>query len=160
MCLNRNLKHKLFNTLRSKEGLIMKLGQFDTENMLKICTRKQSQKQPSRGVPRKRCSENMQQIYRRTPIAKCDFNKVAIEITLQHGCSPVNLLHIFEKSFPKNTSGRLLLGPHIWNLLPEYIKAETNFINQWSAPICKCNLCVYVNKQVRDINFSLLFNLF
>ena len=26
---------------------------------------------------RKRCSENMQQTYRRTPIPKCDFNKVA-----------------------------------------------------------------------------------
>ena len=35
------------------------------------------QKQPSRGVLRKRCSENMQQIYRRTPMPKCDFNKVA-----------------------------------------------------------------------------------
>ena len=39
-----------------------------------------SQKQPSRGVLRKRCSENMQQIYRRTPIPKCDFNKVALQI--------------------------------------------------------------------------------
>ena len=46
-------------------------------------------KQPPRGVPRKRCSENMQQIYRRTPMPKCDFNKVAsnfIEIALPHGC--------------------------------------------------------------------------
>ena len=43
---------------------------------------------------------------------KCVFNKVAkqlIEITLWYGCSPVNLLHIFEIPFPKNTSGRLLL---------------------------------------------------
>ena len=30
------------------------------------------QKQPPRGVPRKRCSENMQQIYRRTPMPKCE----------------------------------------------------------------------------------------
>ena len=35
------------------------------------------QKQPSRGVLKKRCSGNMQQIYRRTPMQKCDFNKVA-----------------------------------------------------------------------------------
>ena len=35
------------------------------------------QKQPSRGVLIKRCSENMQQIYRRTSMPKCDFNKVA-----------------------------------------------------------------------------------
>ena len=44
------------------------------------------------------------------------------------------------------------LGLHIWNSLPEHMKAETNFvkfkeyINQWFGPICKCNLCVYVNK--------------
>ena len=38
------------------------------------------QKQPSRGVPRKRCSENMQQIYRRTTMPKCDFNKVAKQL--------------------------------------------------------------------------------
>ena len=35
------------------------------------------QEQPPRGVLRKRCSKNMQQIYRRTPMLKCDFNKVA-----------------------------------------------------------------------------------
>ena len=54
----------------------------------------------------------MQQIYRWTSMPKCDFNKVAcsfIEITLCHGCSPVNLLHIFRAPFPKNTFGRLIL---------------------------------------------------
>ena len=35
----------------------------------------------------------------------CNF----IEITLRHGRSPVNLLHIFRTPFPKNTSGVLLL---------------------------------------------------
>ena len=34
----------------------------------------------------------------------CNF----IEITLQHECSPVNLLYIFRKPFPRNTSGWLL----------------------------------------------------
>ena len=61
--------------------------------------------------PRKRCSENMQQIYRRTPMPKIDFNKVAsnfIEIALRHGCSTVNLLHIFRTAFIKNTSGVIL----------------------------------------------------
>ena len=33
---------------------------------------KNAQKQSPRGVSRKRCSENMQQIYRRTPMPKCD----------------------------------------------------------------------------------------
>ena len=32
-----------------------------------------------------------------------------IEITLRHGCSLINLLHIFRTTFPKNTSGLLLL---------------------------------------------------
>ena len=36
-----------------------------------------------------------------------------IEIALRHGCSPVNLLHIFRKPFPKNTSGWLLLEKSI-----------------------------------------------
>ena len=38
---------------------------------------------------------------------KCDFNKVAKQ--LRHGCSPLNLLHIFRTLFLKNTSGGLLL---------------------------------------------------
>ena len=33
------------------------------------------QEELSRGVFIKRCSKNMQQIYRRTPMPKCDFNK-------------------------------------------------------------------------------------
>ena len=32
-----------------------------------------------------------------------------IEIVLRHGCSPVNLQHIFRTTFLKNTFGRLLL---------------------------------------------------
>ena len=62
------------------------------------------QKQPSRGVLKKRCSENMQPIYRRTPMPKYDFNN-----HISHGCSPVNLPHIFRTPFPKNTSGWVLL---------------------------------------------------
>ena len=40
---------------------------------------------------------------------KCDFNKL-----LQHGCSPVNLLHIFRTTFPKKTSeGYYFLAEHL-----------------------------------------------
>ena len=45
---------------------------FDGEQSIK--------KQPSRGVPRKRCFENMQYVYRRTRMPKCDFNKVAKQL--------------------------------------------------------------------------------
>ena len=40
---------------------------------------------------------------------KSDLNKVAKQITRQHECHPVNLLHIFRATFPKNNSGGLLL---------------------------------------------------
>ena len=43
-----------------------------------------SQKQPFRSVLKKRCSENMQQIYRKVLMPKCDF-----KIALWHGFSPV-----------------------------------------------------------------------
>ena len=40
------------------------------------------------------------------------------EITLQHGCSPVNLLHIFRTSFPKNTyEGMYVTVFHILSFL-------------------------------------------
>ena len=81
------------------------------------------QKQPRRGVPRKKCFDNMQQIYRRTTMPKCNFNKVA-KITLWYRCSPVNLLHIFRTPCLKNTSGCLFLN---WKMVKnsrqnEYVK--------------------------------------
>ena len=67
-----------------------------------------SQRQPPRGVPGKRCSENIQQMYRRKPMPKSDFNKVAS-----------NLLHILRIPFPRITSWRLLLKSSlelfVWN---------------------------------------------
>ena len=46
----------------------------------------------------------MQEFYERTPMPKCNFKNA-----LRHGCSLVNVLHIFRAPFPKNTCGRLLL---------------------------------------------------
>ena len=61
----------------------------------------------------KRFSENIQQIYRRTPWQSAISAKLQsnfIEVTLRHGFSFVNLLHIFRTPFLKNASGRLLLS--------------------------------------------------
>ena len=100
------------------------------------------QKQPPRGVPRKRCCENMQQIYRRTPWRSAISIKLLckfIEIALRHGCSPVNLLHVFRTPFPRNTSEWLLLYFHklcLWSLkkkdlfrelVPEICYTATNY---------------------------------
>ena len=51
------------------------------------------QKQPLKGVLEKRCSENMQQIYRRTPMLKCDFNKVAKVLN-----TPTNPIYLYIKN--------------------------------------------------------------
>ena len=40
-------------------------------------------KQPSRGYLIKRYSENIQQIHRRASMSKCDFNKVALQLSLK-----------------------------------------------------------------------------
>ena len=53
------------------------LQKFSTTSIAK-CLCIQIQKQPSTGVLIKSCSENMQKIYRRTPMPKCNFNKVAL----------------------------------------------------------------------------------
>ena len=37
-------------------------------------------KKPPGGVVRKICSENMQQIYKRTFMPKCDLNEVALQV--------------------------------------------------------------------------------
>ena len=46
----------------------------DYKNSLYQCL--DNYQKPSVGVPIKRCSENMHQVYRRTHMPKCDFNKV------------------------------------------------------------------------------------
>ena len=55
----------------------------DKKEQEKILFNVLTKKLPFRGVIIKRGSENMQQIYRRTPMPKYDFNKVMILIKLQ-----------------------------------------------------------------------------
>ena len=47
-------------------------------NKIILCHDKE--KQPYSGVPRKRYSKNMQQIYSRTPMPKSDFNKFTLQL--------------------------------------------------------------------------------
>ena len=83
----KNLKSQLSTTLHVSDILLPTAGKSS----------KNEQKQPSRGVLRRMCSENMHQIYRITPMSKSEFNKVAKHFTLRDGCSPVNLLHISQE---------------------------------------------------------------
>ena len=49
-----------------------------------------------------------------------------IESTLRHGCSPVNLLHIFRTPFPKNTPGRLFLiiAEILFRFFEQFLKSQ------------------------------------
>ena len=55
-----------------------------------------------------------------------------IEITLWHGCSPANLVHIFRTPFPKNTFERLLL---LLFILPENSSQNYGFFIPTSSLI-------------------------
>ena len=62
----------------------------------------------------------------------CNF----IEKTFQHGCSPVNMLHIFRTSFPKNTSGRLLLPYNDFFIIPRgltFVLAHSGCFSSFSS---------------------------
>ena len=66
-----------------------------------VCTHTQFRSSRSEVFFSKRCSENMQQIYRRTPITKCDFNKAALQLYWNHTSTGV---HIFRTPFTKSIS--------------------------------------------------------
>ena len=88
------------------------------------------QKKPSRDVLSKRCSESMEQIYRRAPIPRCDSIKFLcklVEITLRHECSPVNLLHTFRTAFTKNTYAKLLLNKIFYTWFFHFNNLKKNF---------------------------------
>ena len=98
-------------------------------SLLTIVTRKfaKFQKPPPRGVLKKRCSKNMQQMYRRTPIP-----------------------NIFRTPFPKNA-----LGGCFWNLLLFIFfifRHSCNGWNEWSREIlfrssyCRCSITKAVLK--------------
>ena len=106
-----------------------------TRSFLRAFSKTFRQKQPSRAVLRKSCSENMQQIYRRTYrrtlMPKSDFN--FIEITLRQGCSPVNLLHIFRIPFPKSRR-----AASDWNTFVIELSNRTVIELCWESVISFC----------------------
>ena len=112
---------------------------------------KSFQKQPSDNVLRKRRSENMQQICRRTAMLKCDF----IEITLQYGCSPVNLLRLFRTCFLR-TLTRLLL---LLRFLSRYFPLFTLYMCLWNKEIKRnlsCLLRLFFKGTVMQIEKALI----
>ena len=111
----------------STQGMKFRRNKFDKGSVCNLRNRIKlyqayAQKQPFSGFLEKRCSE------------KCSkfTGGNTRRIALRHGCSPVNLLHIFRTSFPKNTSEGLLLYAILEQpplLLSENINVNFNFIS-------------------------------
>ena len=100
------------------------------------------QKQPSRGVLVKRCSKNMQQIYKTTSMPKCDFNKVAKQLYWNRTLAWVfscKFASYFQNSFSEE---------HLWvwlllsNTLRESMYMLIAFVNQ-----------IYVNSFRNPLNY-------
>ena len=80
--------------------------------------RRQKQKQPTRGV--------LQQIYRRTPMPKCDFNKVALQLYWKHtsawvfSCKFDAYFQIRAPFFKSTSEGLLLQKPRPMEILHDF----------------------------------------
>ena len=79
----------------------------------------------------------------------CVLQSNFIEIALSHGCSPVNLLHIFRTPFPKITSGGLLL-----NIV---LKLIVRFVTYLAVSISRTNFTdnVMLLRNLMDVRYSL-----
>ena len=91
------------------------------------------EKQPSRRVFRKRCSENMQQIYRRTSMFKYDFNKIANQLYWNHTSA-----WAFSCNFACTLSERLLLRTPLGRCF-SHLKILKKYSWSWSSIISLTN---------------------
>ena len=106
---------------------------------------KEQQKQPPIGVPRKKCLENMQLIYRRTSMPKYDLQSNFIEIALRYGLSPVNLLWQFLKRL-KNMQSKISLQD--WNQGTS--QSYSQVYNCWYSPVSlfKVSLKIFLPQSI------------
>ena len=111
------------------------------------------QEQPPRRVLKKRFSENMQQMYRRTPIPMCNFNKVALQLFWNHTLAWVfscTFDSYFQNTFFKSPSGWLLLTVGI---RLNYSEARLNF-NPFQANVPSCLKMIENSQMLTDAGFG------
>ena len=80
-----------------------------------------------------------------------------IEITLWHGCSPVNLLHIFRKPFLKDTSEWLLLFLCKWIKKMFFLKRNISMYMLSIVVINKQKYCLERKKWSASVKRILLY---
>ena len=84
-------------------------------------------KHPYRDVLIKRCFEDMPKIYRRTPIPKCNINKVALQLYWNRTSAWVfscKFATYFQTPFLKNTYGELLMLISKISILRSYMTSQ------------------------------------
>ena len=94
------------------------------------------QKQHPRGDLRKRCSENMQQINRRTPMSKYNFNEVSLQLYWNR-----TLAWMFSCKFTayyQNT----FLQVHLWGAASVHVNYMQNYFQLFSGN-CFSKYCIY-----------------
>ena len=73
---------------------------------------------------------------------------------------PFDLLVKNRNTEKYGSKGLMVLGPNIWNALPEKIKKETSFskfkeyIKSWSGPTCKCKMYLSIQKLWKFISYK------
>ena len=63
-----------------------------------------------------------------------------IKTALRHGCSPINLLHIFRTPFPKNTPGWLLLNDGFYKIFHVLRNTQTLVVTFDTKTVSRENL--------------------
>ena len=120
-----------------------KLGKWFLLHFLSEVPNVDDQKQPPTGVPRKRCSEIMQQIYRRAPMPKRDFNKVALQLYWNHALAwlfSCKFAAYFRTLYAENTSGWLVLDGLLSSFWANQCRLHRQYF--WSA-ISGFHLCIH-----------------
>ena len=92
---------------------------------------------------RKRCSKFTEVHTYRTSVISIKLHSNFIATTFHHGCSPVNLLYIFRTSFPKETSGQLLLNRRYPHQNKTTIMQRSDYINQKDKVTINCQAAAY-----------------
>ena len=79
------------------------------------------------------------------------FMKSAFSAKLNARVTPDDILVKARKSATFGDKSLAILGPKIWNALPQKMKAENSCVKfkeystTWLGPNCKCNVCYFNN---------------
>ena len=90
------------------------------------------------------------QIFKTVNELNLNFMKTIFTSKTNSRVRPFHLLVKNRNTEKYGSKSLMVLGPKIWNTLPENVKKETSFskfkeyIKSWSGPTCKCKMCLSI----------------